>query len=409
MFECKEVKEHGFTWLCFEGRIDALSVTEIDKLLNALILEGERVIGADFEKVNYISSAGLRAFMSAQKQLNKVGGEIVLAAVPSSIFDIFSMTGFHNLFRFEKTRQAAGARMEDSAGISDGASAEVDGIAIRYMEQPAGTGSLTVFGDHKKMDLAGYHEEDVVRLPAGHMAYGAGLGALGDEYDLYRELFGEAMIINGNFFFYPAVRNPAVDFMICSREEEGPSLSYNFFHGFGFNGGFRYILSFEGKEEWISLSRLAHSLFELSSAHILGIVFLAESKGVWGMHLKNVPIVDNRPKNGKGIFDSDNFSHWFSFPLEPGDINHVVVGTGVAVRPGHTMPPRVQEIMAEETRFHFHGGIYSKGPIGREVRRFEQELDRVVHDLNIYKVQHLLGKTCFSSGMVGVIELDASD
>ncbi|MBW1803344.1 MAG: STAS domain-containing protein, partial [Deltaproteobacteria bacterium] len=374
MFDCKKVEENGYTWLCFEGRIDALSATEIDKTMNALITDGERVFGADLEKVNYISSAGLRAFTVTQKKLRKAGGEIVLASVPSNILEIFRMTGLDKLFRFAGNRQAAGTDMAKPDGTRDDRVLDVDGIAIRYLEKPAGAGLLSVFGDHKKMETAAYDESDVIPVPAATLAYGAGLGTLGDEYDDFKGLFGEAVVIDRNFFFYPAVKNPAVDFMLCSREDEATSLMYRFFHGFGFEGGFRYILSFEGGPEWVTLSRLVRSLFEVSSADILGVVFLAESKGVWGMHLKKVPIIDNRPENQKSIFEGENFSDWFNFPVDPGDINRVVVGTGIAGRSRNTMPRHIREIMAEESPLHFHGGIYSKGPLNNDLQGFEKEL-----------------------------------
>jgi anti-sigma B factor antagonist len=76
MFECREMKEFGVKRLCFEGRIDAMTARETEKAPNDMLLSGERVFGADFEKVNCISSAGLRIFMRAQKQLGSVGGEI---------------------------------------------------------------------------------------------------------------------------------------------------------------------------------------------------------------------------------------------------------------------------------------------------------------------------------------------
>jgi len=403
MFECREIEEFGLKWLCFEGRIDAMTSDEIEKTLNDLMLAGERVIGVDFEKVNYISSAGLRVFIRAQKQLSRVGGEVVLTAASPNVLDIFKMSGFGKLFRIEKTRKEVGSAVGASSETPEIISADIRGIDIGYVKREGVQGSLRVFGDQRKLDEAAYTESDVVKIDSKEIAFGVGLGTLGDRYEHYRDLFGEAMIINRNFFFYPGVKNPAVDFMLC--KEEPSAIEYKFLHGFGFNGTFKYILSFEGKEGFIELTHLVNAFLRLSQADLLGLVILGESKGVWGMHLKRVPIPENRPENGKPIFDRGNFSDWLNFPLEPTDISHVVACTGIAVRDKERASPNLQNVMAEEGRFHVHGGIFSKSPLSKKIAQFEDELDRVLTELEVYKVQHLLGKTRFSSGMAGIVEL----
>jgi len=78
MFEFSVAEEGGLKIITVKGRIDALSSAELQKGLDTLILAGDRVILVNFAEVNYISSAGLRVLLSVQKQLKRVGGEIVL-------------------------------------------------------------------------------------------------------------------------------------------------------------------------------------------------------------------------------------------------------------------------------------------------------------------------------------------
>jgi hypothetical protein len=236
------------------------------------------------------------------------------------------------------------------------------------------------------------------------VVFAAGLGTVGSQYDRYKNFFGEAMAIKSHLFFYPAVKNPAADYMLCSDKES--VFTYNFLHGFAFDGPFRYIFSFEGIEGFVELGYLVNTLFKLSSAEVLGVVLFGESKGIWGMHLKRVPIMENRPENGKSIFDSENFSDWLSFPIEADDFNHVVAGIGMAVRHKDTGPPNVLEVMAEQDNFHFHGGVFSKEPLSRKPEKFEVELQRVLTELPVYKVQHMLARSRFSHGMAGIIELE---
>ena len=82
-----------------EGRID----TSTAPLLDAEIkdqLSGITTLIFDMEKVQYISSAGLRVLLSAQKVMAKQG-EMILRNVPAEIMDIFEVTGFSDILTIE--------------------------------------------------------------------------------------------------------------------------------------------------------------------------------------------------------------------------------------------------------------------------------------------------------------------
>lgn len=53
------------------------------------------------EDTTYISSVGIRAFVSAQKKLNKTGGSMVLTHVKPCILEIFEVTGFAGVLTIE--------------------------------------------------------------------------------------------------------------------------------------------------------------------------------------------------------------------------------------------------------------------------------------------------------------------
>jgi anti-sigma B factor antagonist/stage II sporulation protein AA (anti-sigma F factor antagonist) len=88
------ITEHPFgKRLSAKGRIDALSSPEIQAVLMTLIMDGARTVLIDLSGVNYISSAGLRLFLSTQKQMQKVGGEILLIGLLPQVLDVFKMKG----------------------------------------------------------------------------------------------------------------------------------------------------------------------------------------------------------------------------------------------------------------------------------------------------------------------------
>lgn len=75
-------------------KIDAASAPKLDARLKELLAAGETELTVDMEETTYISSVGLRAFVSAQKKLNKTGGSMVLIHVKPCILEIFEVTGF---------------------------------------------------------------------------------------------------------------------------------------------------------------------------------------------------------------------------------------------------------------------------------------------------------------------------
>ena len=82
-------------------KIDASSAPKLDAELKAAIDGGELEIIVDMAETTYISSVGLRAFASAQKKMNKLGGSMVLRNAQASIKEIFEVTGFGGILTFE--------------------------------------------------------------------------------------------------------------------------------------------------------------------------------------------------------------------------------------------------------------------------------------------------------------------
>ena len=88
-------KENGVTLLKIDGRLDTTTAPELEKAINN---EGDELknLVLDFKGVDYISSAGLRVLLTAQKKMN-VQGSMELVGVSESVMDIFEMTGFADI------------------------------------------------------------------------------------------------------------------------------------------------------------------------------------------------------------------------------------------------------------------------------------------------------------------------
>ncbi len=82
-----------------EGRLDTVTAPELEKELKE-ILDGASELVMDFEKLEYISSAGLRVLLSAQKVMGRKGG-MKVTGVNETIMEIFEVTGFSDILTIE--------------------------------------------------------------------------------------------------------------------------------------------------------------------------------------------------------------------------------------------------------------------------------------------------------------------
>lgn len=77
------------------GRLDTNTAPELEKALNAS-LDGVNTLVIDMEQLDYVSSAGLRVLLAAQKTMNKQG-EMKVLHVNETIMEIFEVTGFSDI------------------------------------------------------------------------------------------------------------------------------------------------------------------------------------------------------------------------------------------------------------------------------------------------------------------------
>ena len=85
--------------VALEGRLDTTTAPQLETELKSS-LPGVTALVMDFEKLDYISSAGLRVLLSSQKIMNKQG-EMKLIHVSDVINEIFEVTGFSDILNIE--------------------------------------------------------------------------------------------------------------------------------------------------------------------------------------------------------------------------------------------------------------------------------------------------------------------
>ena len=81
------------------GRLDTLTASSLDKAINEDIGEVKHLV-LDLKNLEYISSAGLRVLLGAQKKMQKIGSMKVVN-VCEAVMDVFEMTGFADILVIE--------------------------------------------------------------------------------------------------------------------------------------------------------------------------------------------------------------------------------------------------------------------------------------------------------------------
>ena len=94
-------KQEGTTLtLALEGRLDTVTSPQLESELRTAV-NGVTELIFDLTGLEYISSAGLRVLLSAQKVMNKQG-KMAIRSVKPEIMEIFDVTGFVDILNIEE-------------------------------------------------------------------------------------------------------------------------------------------------------------------------------------------------------------------------------------------------------------------------------------------------------------------
>ncbi|MBR3574735.1 MAG: STAS domain-containing protein [Lachnospiraceae bacterium] len=99
MFNVDKKTEGKNLTLSIYGKLDTTTAPELDEVVKNE-LNGIEMLVFDISNLEYISSAGLRVLLAAQKVMT-VQGAMVIRGVGEEIAEIFEVTGFDNIFTIE--------------------------------------------------------------------------------------------------------------------------------------------------------------------------------------------------------------------------------------------------------------------------------------------------------------------
>lgn len=99
--EIRITKNEGTVTLSLSGRLDTLTSGKLGEEFEK-IFQGEKTnLVLDFGELEYISSAGLRVLLMAQKKINSLNAAMKIINANESVREVFEMTGFSSILSIE--------------------------------------------------------------------------------------------------------------------------------------------------------------------------------------------------------------------------------------------------------------------------------------------------------------------
>jgi len=105
--DIQQIKKSNITIFVVDGRIDSTTSGILEKALSIAIEGGSKELLLDFQKMDYISSAGLRVLLMTAKKTGKLGGKTVLCTLNPNVKEVFDISGFSAIFNIYNTQDEA--------------------------------------------------------------------------------------------------------------------------------------------------------------------------------------------------------------------------------------------------------------------------------------------------------------
>lgn len=396
-----------------EGRLDAHGSQEVEPQFRAL--SGRNSVVLDLGQVSYLSSGGIRLFVSLQKQLQTHGGKLLLARPQPYCREVLRVSGLDQFFGIFATLEEAAAEL---------------GASMESIEKPAGRfvfhqgsnepGTVEVLGSIQNVLEANITAANISAKKFSAKEYSLGLGGLGPSVEEVLPLMGEMITIGGTMVWLPTDGNDTPDFLVPHHDSDDVVILTGF--NVSLPGKFNEYVEFESSQaNGTALGEVYASLFELARERrpdyrgAIGITMRAEVGEAFGCGVVRAPIAVNAPENGKPITDPSNYDSWFEVDVKPRhrDVTGLICGIGVDleadlsvfdqqylkdafyINPGNHP--------ASRAKLHNHGVFFKPFPLGEKPWSLEREIHHVVEEGTFVDMRHLFDTTTIIWALIGVV------
>ncbi|WP_437230876.1 STAS domain-containing protein [Planctomicrobium sp. SH661] len=414
-------KQGDLLTLKVDGFLDNESSIHFRETIDESIREGWHRILIDLAEVSYLSSAGMGALLASRKQLDALHGLFGIYNPTPPVEQALRQTKILALLLKDpqsisvSTARASMTWQSDMRIFSDG----VAGYEI-YDQSPGRPCVVETIGRPDGIGSHAFSQDETQRVPFERSSFGIGLGALGADFGMSRNRFGEFLAVSGTVTQTSLSSHGLPDFLM-SEEEFVPDVQM--LYGLKFTGDFSQLIRFESIQhsQPLKLSGLASQALQLSEARSAGMVIVAECAGLVGTRLRKSPA--EPVAVGEGRFEFPEVRNWLSYCAEQIHRRSLVLVVGIAQHADEKSGSSAFRDMlrpmdaAGSLVGHFHAAVFPYRPLKKRTLN----LDTLVTDLfsgsTIQDVLHLLnddrdgigaGESEFVTGGCWVAPLNAN-
>ncbi len=355
------------------GRLDASWCDTVEKALSAAVRDGEHRIHLDMERVDYISSAGLRVLFGVYKQLLSIKGIFAIRNPSPNVRSVIQMVGIGSLIA---TGEVAAAEVNKPCRTHVSARADYEiftGESAEFHLEAIGGASLLRGAPRENPELTRFDD----------LVFALGIGALGTNAPENETRFGEFLAVCGAAAFQPADGSTRPDFLLSEGQfvPEGQLLL-----GLLGRGNFPLLARFAVKKEFraVGLSELAATALELAGTPAAAIVAVTETSGLVGASLRQSVATSAAPDR----FAFPQIRDWLSFTTERSFRDSTSLIAGVVAQNGAPF----QNLLRPHGSVtgHFHAASFPYRPLQKGRIEMKPTVSGLFDTHSLQAVLHLL-------------------
>ncbi len=361
---------NGVLTLHVSGRLDAFWADTLMADIDQALRDGSHQILLDLERVDFISSTGLRVLLMAHQRLREIGGALGVSAASEAVRTVMDMAGLTEMHQSSAPQETG---------------------AIFTQSETMGMKTLTsVVDDKATMHLMPFIRPNWLQSPevSPDRIYAAeptltalGVGILGDSrYDTGSMSPGETLCVCGAVLSSPSRPLAAPDILLAEQTYTPP---FSLLTGIAWQGRYSHVMAFRpGDRDNATLSALASSVLQQADTPAVVLVMIAETAGLVGACVTQWPPV---PANSHS--KADAFRQWISFTPEPAHAQALTVCVGLFSRQPH---PGLQVHDATAPVYgHCHAGVFSARAIPADAPPLDAWLHEICLEQRLQAVLHL--------------------
>ena len=411
--DCQIRRVDDFAELILVGSLDSSWSSYLSDRIDEVVRGGALEVRLDMAGVSYLSSNGIALLIRHHRQLQTIGGRVMVVAVSEAVSHVLRLSGVAQLLSDQ------GPCASPDAGSAPRCEAVERGGMTLQVFANAHTGAperLELIGDPARLPGRGYEPPDERTWVAVPGAVAFGLGALGPSFDACCGRFGEFLAVAGVAAYRPSEGQGRPDF----EQAAGAFVpAVRLLYGLAFPAERASVVRFEAKEEpggdSVPLSQIAETCLDQAQAGDVGIVLAGETDGLVGAALVRSPI---GLAAGLDPFGHPEVRDWLSLTPEPEHAGSTALVVGVATRqPGRALSPFVRPLLGTrgtELQGHFHAAVLPFRPLAAGAVELAATVARLVEPGRIDTILHLLndsrpilgaGESTFTRGVIWYVPL----